>query len=510
MPIGGGALRRLAATPADEAQPAWSPDGTQIAFTSARDRGGRLSAVVGPERAVRLRPGPGRRRLPRAGGRRARGEARRARRRTPRGLPTARRSSSRATARGTGTSGRSRRRAESRGRSRPTPTSTTSRAGRRTASGSPTPPCEHSRRPAEGRAERRRRARELKVPGGAVVSPAWSADGAWLYFAAGDARSPRRPRACRACSVATAGDRDAARPAAHARRSGRHRPRRRGERPAARLRGRLATRPTCGCSTSQSGAVRQLTATSCLEDYPDLSPDGRTLVFFSDRTGESAPLHARARRRRPAADDRRAGLTCRAGLPTARPLAYVRRTPQTTSVALQPVGGLTVRTSSPCPATGGVQGAASGRRTAGRSRITQTRRGRPGVDRVVDLAGASREVAAPEGSGVPDVVARTAGSWRSSARRTGPAPSGWWRPTAARPGRSAAARASCPTRSGPEGPRPHPRRRRPQEPRDAVGRDGRAHAPHALRRLDPLRRLPELVADGTQVYFSMTRKIGDL
>jgi Tol biopolymer transport system component len=29
----------------------------------------------------------------------------------------------------------------------------------------------------------------------------------------------------------------------------------------------------------KSGSVRQITATSCLEDYPQLSPDGRTLLF---------------------------------------------------------------------------------------------------------------------------------------------------------------------------------------------------------------------------------------
>src|SRR4030095_1788034 len=37
----------------------------------------------------------------------------------------------------------------------------------------------------------------------------------------------------------------------------------------------------------KSGAVRQITATSCLEDYPQLSPDGRTLLFFSDRASQS-------------------------------------------------------------------------------------------------------------------------------------------------------------------------------------------------------------------------------
>ena len=50
QPLGGGEAIRIAATEADEAEPAWSPDGSKLAFVSAQDRGGRLGITlnVGP------------------------------------------------------------------------------------------------------------------------------------------------------------------------------------------------------------------------------------------------------------------------------------------------------------------------------------------------------------------------------------------------------------------------------------------------------------------------------
>jgi Tol biopolymer transport system component len=48
QPVDGGAPMRVVDSDADDAQPAWSPDGTTLAFISARDQGGRFVIMPGP------------------------------------------------------------------------------------------------------------------------------------------------------------------------------------------------------------------------------------------------------------------------------------------------------------------------------------------------------------------------------------------------------------------------------------------------------------------------------
>jgi serine/threonine-protein kinase len=507
MPIGGGPVRRLAATPADEAQPAWSPDGTQVAFTSARDRGGRLSAVAGLSAMSAFVQGQGGDifLVPAAGGPAVKLVERGS---YPAWSPDGQTivfQSDRSghwdiwtvPARG--------------GEPRPLTADpdidyqpSWSPDGKWIAYGSLQAQSGGQLMvvPSDGGAPR-----ELKVEAGSVGSPAWSRDGAWLYFAAGRALAASTTRLSRVLfataetetplvqrltlGAATDIDPDVAA-------SG----------------GRLAFAgasyaPDLWVLDVESGAQRQLTTTSCLEDYPDLSPDGRTLLFFSDRTGETRlyALELKGGAFQPLTEG---GAMMPRWSPDGKTVAYVRMTPKTTSVALQPVGGLTVTDIVSLPRPGAVNGpewAPDGRSLA----FTQTSAdGRASVW-VRDIGGSSREVAAPEG-------ALSFATWSPDGRRLAfqrekDGPRAIW-VVATEGGEARAISKSTHELS-------HPRWSRKDPDRILVVVDHKnlailsvatgvlapvTHYDDSTRYVD----YPSWSPDGTRIYFSMTRKVGDL
>ena len=509
MPLGGGQIRRLASTPADEAQPAWSPDGTQIAFTSARDRGGRLRAILGLGALSPFVQGQGGDIFlaPAAGG--------------PAVTLVEQGSYPAWSPDGKWVAFQSDRSGQwdiwavpaSGGEPRPITkdalidyqpawspdgkwiayASVEAQATgllRVVASDGSSPP------------------RSIDVGGSSAHSPAWSSDGRYIYFAGGSPNSARlslsripfeaagraAPRIER-ITLGAAADID---PDVAA--SGRK-----------IAYGGVSYAPDLWLLDVRSGAQRQLTATSCLEDYPHLSPDGRTLAFFSDRTGSTGlftlDLAAGLLQPLTAADQT---ATMPRWSPDGKSLAFIRQTPQAASIAIQPVGGLTVRELLTVGRPTGLQGpqwAPDGRALA----YTRTEAdGRTGVH-VVDLAGSNREVAAPEGTSMFP-------AWSPDGRRIAfqhekVGPRQIW---AVGSGGGDAAPLSKATQE-----LSHPQ----WSPRDpdrilvVVDHKNLATLSVATGALTPLTHFddstryvdyPSWAPDGSKVYFSMTRKVGDL
>ena len=394
LPVDGGELRRVAATGADEAQPAWSPDGTRIAIVSAQDRGGRLGAVAGLNAMSPFVQGLGADVfiVPSAGGPAVKLVAHAAQ---PAWTPDGR-----------------------------SIVFSSDRKGHwdiwtvAADGGEPralTDDVEIDYQPAvspDGQwlayasvlaANQRRSlrvipigggpARELPVPGWVILSPAWSADGSWIYFATTPTPNAARTSLWRVAARSGADEPTAQRVTL-------------GEatdtNPALSARGgrlafaRASNAPDLFELDVKSGAVRQLTATSCLEDYPQLSPDGRTLLFFSDRASQSGIYTL-------GIDGSGLQPVTPPGIPSTLPrwspdgkrFAFVRQATSGWSLVVQPLGGLSVSTLVTVPPGTALQ--APHWSPDGRSlTYTQSGGGHSAV-RVVDMTGADREVAAPGG-----------------------------------------------------------------------------------------------------------------
>ena len=507
MPVDGGQVRRLAATPADEAQPAWSPDGTRIAFTSAQDRGGRLGAVAGLNAMSVQGLSADIFVAPAAGGPAVKLVERGAH---PAWSPDGRTIVFQSDRKGhwdiwaVPSDG---------GEPRPL---TDDDAIDYQPSVSPDGKWIvfasllqlNQRRalrvmPADGSGP----ARDLPVPGGMVVSPAWSVAGDWIYFASSPTPNAARTSLWRVAfapagatpvvqrvTLGEAADTD---PVIAG--SGR------------RLAfGRAANAPDLFELDVKSGALRQITATACLDDYPHVSPDGRTLLFFSDRARQTGlftigldgsdlqPVTP------PGIDSMQARWS-----PDGRRFAFIRQAPTGSSLVVQPVGELSVTTlvgAKPGIAVQAPHWAPDGHAIT----YTQSEVGHSSV-RVVDLAGAAREVAAP--GGVVMFAAWSPDGRRIAFQREKDGPRAIWVVPAE--GGEAKALSNSPLELS------HPEwcPTRPDEVLVVVEHKNLALVSAATGAVTPLTHYadstryvdyPSWSPDGSKIYFSMTLRVGDL
>jgi serine/threonine-protein kinase len=503
VPVAGGAARRLVATASDEAQPAWSPDGTQVAFTAARDADGRLKATGGLSALSPFVQGEGGDvfLVPAAGGTPVRLVEHGA---YPAWSPDGRTIAFQREQAGQrdiwtvpASGGEPRRLTDDPDLDYQPAWSPDGRWVAYASAGLKVVRSDGSAPP-----------RTLAVPVEGVLAPAWSADGRWLYFAASRSREESWTSLWRVAfrdgtgaspveritlgeladvdpSVAAVGGRLAY--------------------------GRVSYSPDLWELEVRTGALRRITATSCLEDYPHASPDGRTLAFHSDRSGKTGlyTIGVDGRGLQPVTGPNVVATMPRWS-PDGRTLAFVSQAATGWAIALRPVDGITVRNLVSAPESSGVQGpqwSPDGRRIAF-SRIDPG--GRYSI-RVADLQGAEREIVAPGGLAL--FPAWSPDGRRIAFQREANGPRQIW-VVPAEGGEARAASAGTAELSHPQW--------SPTDPdRILVTVDHKNLALLSVARgtLEPLTRFDESTryvdypawsAEGAKIHFSMTLKTGDV
>jgi Tol biopolymer transport system component/tRNA A-37 threonylcarbamoyl transferase component Bud32 len=502
-PVAGGTVRRLVETDKDEAQPAWSPDGTQVAFTRARDADGRLKTTGGLSALSPFVQGEGGEvfLVPAAGGTPVRLVERGA---YPAWSPDGRTIAFQSDHGGhrdiwtvPAAGGEPRRLTDDDALDYQPAWSPDGRWVAYASDGLRVVRSDGSGPP-----------RTLSLPVQGVLAPAWSVDGRWLYFSASRSREESWTSLWRLAF----GDGQ-------------------GEGPLERITlgeladvdpavapvggrvayGRVAYSPDLWELDLRSGALRQITSTTCLEDYPHLSPDGRTLAFHSDRSGQTGlfTIGVDGRGLQPVTGPDVVATMPRWS-PDGRTLAFVRRATATWSIAVRPVDGLTVRDLATVPAPQSLQGpqwSPDGRRLA----FSRMEPGGRYSIRVVDLEGAEREVVAPGGLSL--FPAWSPDGRRVAFQREKDGPRQIW--VAPEEGGEARAVSTGTAELS------HPQWSPKDPDRVLVVVDHRNLALLSVARgtLEPLTRFhestrhvdyPAWSADGTKVHFSMTLKTGDV